>query len=223
MVLRVFSKLIIYNHSAITVNHHPIWSLNAIVFRDDTSLCMYLLPLFIKPLGCKAMAQRLLYLLFDRNCGEISNLMAQLKNDGKYTIPADKLAALQSEFYGNCASDEEASAAIKDLFERYNYLCDTHTAVAVSVYNKYLAETKDDTCCVIASTASPYKFSTAVLEAVTGSKAQDDEFAVVSQLSKVTGTKVPAPLAGLADKKVLHTSCVEKEDMAKFIENFLNI
>ena len=167
--------------------------------------------------------ERLLYLLFDRNCGEISNLMAQLKNDGKYTIPADKHAALQSEFNGNCASDEEASAAIKDLFERYNYLCDTHTAVAVSVYNKYLAETKDDTCCVIASTASPYKFSTAVLEAVTGSKAQDDEFAVVSQLSKVTGTKVPAPLAGLADKKVLHTSCVEKEDMAKFIENFLNI
>ena len=167
--------------------------------------------------------ERLLYQLFNCDCKQVAELMEQLKTDGKYTIPADKLAALQSEFYGSCASDEEASEAIKELFERYNYLCDTHTAVAVSVYNKYLAETKDDTCCVIASTASPYKFSPAVLAAVAGKSDCGDEFEVVRRLSEVTKTAVPAPLAGLADKKVLHTSCVEKEQMAEFIEKFLGI
>ena len=149
--------------------------------------------------------------------------MKQLSAEGEYTLTKEEFSSVSKDFVGYYTDEADCSEAIRRIYEKENRLIDTHTAVAVSVYNKYLAETKDDTCCVIASTASPYKFSTAVLEAVTGSKAQDDEFAVVSQLSKVTGTKVPAPLAGLADKKVLHTSCVEKEDMAKFIENFLNI
>lgn len=167
--------------------------------------------------------ERLLYLLFDCDCNAVAKLMDELKTSGKYTIPADKLAALRQEFYGNCATDDEAGNAIKELFGKYNYLCDTHTAVAVSVYNKYLAETKDDTPCVIASTASPYKFSPAVLSALGENTASNNEFEIVEKLSKVTSTAIPTPLAGLANKKVLHTTCVEKENMADFICNFLNV
>ncbi|MBO5765816.1 MAG: threonine synthase, partial [Lentisphaeria bacterium] len=130
---------------------------------------------------------------------------------------------LQQEFYGNCACDEEAASAIRELFEKNGYLCDTHTAVAVSVYNKYVAETGDRTPSVIASTASPYKFSPAVLSALTGKECSGDEFAVVEELSRLTSTDIPAPLAGLAGKSVLHKTCVEKEDMAQFISDFLGV
>ena len=104
-----------------------------------------------------------------------------------------------------------------------NYLCDTHTAVAVNVYEQYLKETGDDTPCVIASTASPYKFAKAVLEAVNnGAELPQDEFAMVEELSRITGTAIPAPLAGLKSRTVLHRSSVEKEDMSGFIREFLS-
>ena len=167
--------------------------------------------------------ERLLYLLLDEDCAATAELMNQLKEKGVYSIDQTILGKLKADFYGNCAGDDEAAETIKYLFEKYNYLCDTHTAVAVNVYQKYLKETQDNTPCVIASTASPYKFAPAVLEAVSGKEPSGSEFEMVGNLSKITGTKIPAPLAGLADKAVLHTSCVEKEDMAKFIADFLGV
>ena len=167
--------------------------------------------------------ERLLYLLLDEDCAATAGLMNQLKEEGVYSIGKSVLDKLKADFYGNCAGDDEAAATIKELFEKYNYLCDTHTAVAVNVYQKYLKATCDDTPCVIASTASPYKFAPAVLEAVCGKKPSGSEFEMVDELSKTTGTKIPSPLAGLADKEVLHKSCVEKEDMAKFIADFLGV
>ena len=167
--------------------------------------------------------ERLLYLLAGKDCKEVAKLMQQLKDEGKYSVSGEMLAALQKEFYGGSADDSEAAEAIKELYEKYNYLCDTHTAVAVKVYQKYLAETGDDACCVIASTASPYKFAPAVLEAVIGNEVCGNGFEIVEKLSKTTGTAVPAPLAGLAEKEVLHKSCVEKDEMADFITSFLGV
>lgn len=167
--------------------------------------------------------ERLLYLLAGKDYQAIAELMQQLKNDGKYSVSKKMLDSLQQEFYGNCADDNEAADAIKELFDKYHYLCDTHTAVAVKVYQKYVAETQDNTCCVIASTASPYKFAPAVLEAITGKEVTGNGFEIVEKLSAATGTAAPAPLAGLAKREVLHTSCVEKENMADFITSFLGI
>lgn len=167
--------------------------------------------------------ERLLYLLLGEDCAATAELMTQLKDKGVYTIGNAVLGKLKEDFYGNCATDEEAAKTIKSLFEKYNYLCDTHTAVAVNVYEKYLQETGDNTPCVIASTASPYKFAPAVLEAVSGREPSGSEFEMVKELSETTGTAIPAPLAGLAGKTVLHNSCVEKEDMAKFISGFLGV
>ena len=167
--------------------------------------------------------ERLLYLLLDEDCFATADLMAQLKDKGVYSIDSTVLGKLRKDFYGNCASDEEAAETIKSLFDKYNYLCDTHTAVAVNVYEKYLQKTGDNTPCVIASTASPYKFAPAVLEAVSGKEPSGSEFEMVKELSQRTGTDIPAPLAGLADKAVLHKTCVEKEDMAKFISSFLGV
>ncbi len=166
--------------------------------------------------------ERLLFHYSGNNAEMVAQFMADLKKDGKYTVPADMLAKLQSEFYGGFCDDKATADTIASLCRENNYLCDTHTGVAVNVYRQYVAETGDTRPCVIASTASPYKFASAVLPAVNNGQAGDDEFAMLQKLSEVTGTTIPAPLATLKDRAVLHKSCVEKEEMSAFIRDFLN-
>ena len=164
--------------------------------------------------------ERMLYHLYDNDCTSVAALMNELKNNGVYKVSDDVLKKLQKEFFGGFCDDIDTAATIKKLFDEYHYLCDTHTAVAVNVYEQYIAETKDETPCVIASTASPYKFASAVLPALSG-KCTGDEFAMLNELAEISGTAVPAPLASLHDKEVLHKKCVNKTQMSAFIKDFL--
>ncbi|MBR4767313.1 MAG: threonine synthase, partial [Clostridia bacterium] len=110
-------------------------------------------------------------------------------------------------------------------FKEQNYLCDTHTAVGVKVYYDYREKTSDETPTVIASTANPFKFSKAVLEAVEGSVQGLDEFSMVERLAEVTGKECPAPLANLRNKAVRFTNCCEKDSdsMKRVIFDMLSI
>lgn len=164
--------------------------------------------------------ERLLYHLCE-DAAAVADLMKQLKTDGRYTVPPEVLAKLQNEFYGGFCDDAATAATIGKLFREHHYLCDTHTGVAVNVYEQYRKETGDATPCVIASTASPYKFAAAVLPAVYDGQIPESGFDQVAKLSEVTGTPVPAPLAGLKNRPVLHKSCTEKEEMSAFIRGFL--
>ncbi|MBQ9336221.1 MAG: threonine synthase [Lentisphaeria bacterium] len=166
--------------------------------------------------------ERMLYHLAGNDPEFVSGLMAKLKAEGRYTIPAPLLARLQQDFYGGFCDDEGAAATIAELFREKHYLCDTHTAVAVNVYGQYVRETGDRTPCVIASTASPYKFAKAVLSAVAPKEVSGDEFSMVEKLSEVTRTPIPAPLADLKNRAVLHRSCVKQAEMADFIRGFLD-
>ena len=147
--------------------------------------------------------------------------MSALNSDGVYEVDEAVANKLSNEFYGGCCDDEMTAATIRKMMDKYGYLCDTHTAVAIKVYDDYVEATGDKTPTVIASTASAYKFSASVLKAVCDSDIPQDEFETVDKLSSVTSTPIPAPLAGLKEKKVLHTGCVDKEQMADFIKNFL--
>lgn len=165
--------------------------------------------------------ERLLYHLYGDDPAAVAALMKELRDTGRYQVAPEVLGKLQNEFYGNFCDDEAASAAIGTLFAECGYLCDPHTAVAVNVYWQYLAETSDRTPCVIASTASPYKFAPAVLPAVSVAPVPEDDFARIAALAEATGTAVPAPLAELKGRPVRHTACVDKEAMADFIRDFL--
>ncbi len=99
---------------------------------------------------------------------------------------------IQNIFYGNYASEEETAEAIRTLYEKTGYISDTHTAVASSVYGKYKAETKDDqTTTVIASTASPFKFSRSVMDAIDPKYNAMEEFELIDELSKIGNVKIP--------------------------------
>ena len=154
----------------------------------------------------------------------VADLMKQLSVNGKYTVSDKLISDIQSTFNAGFASEEDVNETIKSHFDKYSYLCDTHTAVAVKVYDNYVAETKDDITTVIDSTASPYKFSKSVLSAVLdGNTPELDEFSMVDKLNEVTNADVPAPLANLKDKEVRFNNVCNKENMSEMVFKLLNL
>ncbi len=167
--------------------------------------------------------ERLLYHLTDGNDAKVAQWMKELSTEGKYTVDADVKAKIDSLFFGGFCDDENTQKTICDLYQNENYLADTHTAVAVNVYQQYAAKTGDTTPTVIASTASPYKFSKSVLMAITEDKLPEDEFAMVDELSAKTKTAVPAPLASLKDAKVRFEKECEVSEMPQVVLDSLSI
>ncbi|MDO5142653.1 MAG: threonine synthase [Eubacteriales bacterium] len=156
--------------------------------------------------------ERLLFFLSDGDDRLVASLMAALAQDGRYQVDDALFAKICASFDAGCCDDETAAQTIRALWEQQHYLCDTHTAVAVHVYEDYRARTGDQTPTVIASTASPFKFCRAVLEALGGTLDKDD----VSQLDALTaftGVAAPAPLAALAGKTPRFDRVVDKEDI----------
>ena len=138
--------------------------------------------------------------------------MAQLAKDGKYTIPQPMQDALEEQFDAGSCDDADTAATIRRLYETEKYLCDTHTAVAVTVYEDYRARTGDETPTVIASTASPFKFCKSVTEAL-GGTVKIEDVTQLDVLHSLTGQLPPAPLAALKGKQPRFNRVVEKEDI----------
>ena len=164
--------------------------------------------------------ERMLYHLTDENDALINDWFGKLKTDGRYEVNEDVKKKLGELFYAGCCSDDETKAAIRRTFDEEKYLLDTHTAVAVKVYDDYKAKTGDNTKTIIASTANPYKFVRAVYEAV-GGNPDGDEFDIIEKLEEKTKTKIPAPLASTRNKEIRFTNCVEKQNMSGVVLDFL--
>ena len=167
--------------------------------------------------------ERLLYLLCGRDDKVLRGYMEALAKTGKYTVEADVLAKLQSEFAAGCADDAATAAAIRGVYRETGYLCDTHTAVAVNVYRDYAAKTGDRTPTVIASTASPFKFANSVLPAAFGRAADGGDFALLAKLAELSGQPAPQALAGLQDKTERFTATVEPAKMKEAVSGWLGI
>ena len=161
--------------------------------------------------------ERLLYLMTDRNDAVINEWFGKLAAEGKYEVTADVKAKLNEEFFGGFCDDEQTKETISSIYEKYSYTCDTHTAVAVKVYNDYKAATGDTTKTVIASTASPYKFSAAVLEALENGNSDIDEYAKVDRIAELSDIPVPAALADLKNKPERFTDVIEKADQKDYV------
>lgn len=156
--------------------------------------------------------ERLLFFASGQDDKMVYCLMEQLAKDGCYQIPPQVFDTIRAEFDAGCCDDNAAAKTIRRLWEEEHYLCDTHTAVAVCVYEDYRARTGDETPTVIASTASPFKFCRAVIEALGGALERDD-VTQLDALSGMTGVPAPAPLAALAGKAPRFDRVVDKADI----------
>lgn len=146
---------------------------------------------------------------------DIAKLMSELDDQRHYEV-SDTIKNGLKKFYGGFATVEETNDTIGRVYGEYNYLIDTHTAVAYRVYENYVAETGDHTPTLVASTASPYKFARSVAESI-GIKGCKDDFEFVEELSKVTEVEIPTGLRDLNKRKVLHNDIIEIDDMEKAV------
>ena len=166
--------------------------------------------------------ERLIYRIAGNDAEKNAALMAALSGQGKYEITAEMKEKL-ADFYGNYATEKETAATMKELYEETGYVSDTHTAVATTVYNKYKAQTKDEAKTVIASTASPFKFTRSVMEAIDEKYADMDDFALVDELSKLANVKVPNAIEEIRTAPVLHDRVCDKEEMKAVVKEFLHM
>ena len=158
--------------------------------------------------------ERLLYDLCGRDDGQIREWFAALAGEGRYAVTPEVLKKLREGFYGGYCTDEETLSTIGKTFREYGYLCDTHTAVGIKVYEDYVESTGDTAKTIIASTASPYKFTGSVLKAISKDAIPEGDFEQVELLAKVSGMAPPASLLELREKQVRFAGSVEKEEMA---------
>ena len=159
--------------------------------------------------------ERLLYLL-SGDTELVAALMKQLNEQGSYTVPQALLDAIQAEFWAGCCDDAGAANTIGRVFSEKGYLCDPHTAAGWAVAEDYVNQTGDSRPMVVLSTASPYKFPAAVLEAI-GGDLSGDEFDLMARLEAMSGAAIPKNLATLKGKPERHTGVINKEQMLDYI------
>ncbi len=168
--------------------------------------------------------ERFLYEISGKDDQLIARLMKQLNEEGVYEISDDMKKQVSEHFFGGFCDDKATKETIRDTFEIYGYLIDTHTAVAKNVYDQYRAQTGDETVTVIASTASPFKFAPSVLDAVKETYDKDvDEFRLLHELSETSGMKIPKSLESLQDSERRFSDVFDKNDMIQAVSGFLNI
>ncbi len=166
--------------------------------------------------------ERLIYLIAGKDAEKNRELMMQLSTSGKYQISTEMQEKLQ-DFYGGYADEAQTASAIASLYESCGYVIDPHTAVASRVCRQYREETKDETKAVIASTASPYKFTRSVMKALGKDDGQADDFELADRLSEVSGVKIPEAVTGIRTVPVLHDTVCGKEEMADVVKKYLGI
>ena len=167
--------------------------------------------------------ERLIYWAAGNDAKKNVEFMTALTKEGVYEITPQMQEKLK-DFYGNYASEEETAEAIRTLYEKTGYILDTHTAVAASVYGKYKAETKDEqTVTVIASTASPFKFSRSVMDAIDPKYDAMEEFELIDELSKIGNVKIPNAIEEIRNAPVRHKATCEVDEMPKVVKEFLGM
>ena len=166
--------------------------------------------------------ERLIYRIAGNDAKVNAELMKSLSTNGSYEITQQMKEQLV-DFYGNYADERETAQRIKEMYENTGYILDTHTAVASAVYRKYVQETGDGSATVIASTASPFKFTRNVMKAIDEKYSAMSDFELVDELSKIGNVAVPNAIEEIRTAPILHDTVCDKSEMKAVVESFLGI
>jgi threonine synthase len=166
--------------------------------------------------------ERLLFDLCGGDDTKTQKWMNELSQKGKYEVDEETKKLINENLFGGFCDGTETKKTIREVFLKYNYLCDPHTAVAINVYQKYINETGDNIPTVIASTASPYKFANDVVASI-GSDMNGSDFEMLDILSNLSKTEPPIQLQSLKNKKVRFNNCCTIENMRQEVFNMLKI
>ena len=166
--------------------------------------------------------ERLIYKISGEDARKDTDLMTELKTKGSYAITGEMKANL-ADFAAGYATEEQVAKTIHDIYEDTGYVMDTHTAVAATVYKAYREDSKDDRKTVIASTASPYKFAGSVMSAIDPKYKGQDDFKLIEELQKVSGTEIPNAIKEIMDAEIRHNTECDVDQMEQTVKNILGV
>ena len=166
--------------------------------------------------------ERLIYKIAGNDAEKCADLMKALSTSGVYNITEDMKAELH-DFVGGYTDEAKTAATIKEVYDKEGYIMDTHTAVAAGVYKDYVAKSGDKTPTVIASTASPYKFTRSVMNAIDAKYNEMGDFELVDELCKLSGVKVPNAIEEIRTAPVLHDIVCDSDKMQDTVEKILKL
>ncbi len=161
--------------------------------------------------------ERLIFETSGRDDALVRRLYAELAEKGEFEINPEIIR--DGVFEAGWADEDDVKDAIFTFFDLDDYVMDTHTAVAASVYNDYSCETEDDTPTIIVSTANPYKFTKSVLNALGGR--ESDAFKALAKLQTLTALECPESLSNLIYKPEIHTSVVDRTEVGDTVLKFV--
>lgn len=164
--------------------------------------------------------ERLIYKIAGEDAAKTKELMDALTSKGEYEITPEMKEKLE-DFIGGFASEEDVKKVIKKVYDKADYIMDTHTAVASSVYYQNVDTQKNKT--IIASTASPYKFTRSVMNAIDEKYDSMTDFELVDELCKLSGVKVPQAIEDIRTAPVLHDTICDKTEMRATVEKILSL
>lgn len=167
--------------------------------------------------------ERLLFLLSGQNDTLVRQWMSELGDQGYYQVTPEVFEKLQQEFFGSFCDEENTQQTVARVYQAQNYLCDTHTAVALDVYRQYREFSLDETKTLVACTASPYKFSDSILGALNPNARPVDEFDCIHQLEELTGVPVPKQILELKGQPIRFSKEYPQEEMAQLVKTQLGI
>ncbi len=167
--------------------------------------------------------ERLLFEITDHNAKQVKEWMEKLNTDGVYKVDEKTLKKMQMLFVGGFADETGVAKTILDVYDRTDNVVDTHTAVGFNIYNRYHQRSSDETKTVFASTASPFKFSTSVMDAIRGEGFSEGKSVeeVIKGLSDESGLEIPEQIKDLSKKPVLHKDVIDKEQMEEKVRSIL--
>ena len=166
--------------------------------------------------------ERLIYKISGEDARKDTDLMTELKTKGSYAITGEMKANL-ADFAAGYATEEQGAKTIHDIYEDTGYVMDTHTAVAATVYKAYKEDSKDDRKTVIASTASPYKFAGSVMSAIDPKYKGQDDFKLIEELQKVSGTELPNAIKEIMNAEIRHNTECDVDQMEQTVKNILGV
>ena len=166
--------------------------------------------------------ERLIYRIAGEDDGFNKKLMESLVSEGRYSI-TDEMKEKLSDFYGGFATEDETASTINRIYKSDDYIIDTHTAVAAAVYDRYKADTKDETKTIIASTASPYKFTRSVMRAIGADNAAKSDMELTDELFAISGVTIPPAIEEIRNAPVRHDTVCDVDQMPDVVRGFLKI
>lgn len=169
--------------------------------------------------------ERLLYELTGHNAELINKWMDELKTTGVYTVDQETKQKIAELFWASYTDQNDTMKTIDSIYRDYDYVVDTHTAVGIDVYDKYVISTSDVSKTVVVSTASPFKFNESVVKAIFGNEIIEDrsEFELLKVLSERCKIPIPVGLEGLDGKEVRHKTVCEKAEMKDNVGRILGL